>query len=73
MSRNLNDLHPYVKHLAEKFIGGCKGHGIEVLIYCTYRSIEEQNKLYAKGRTVPGNKITQHSGVEQTYMKRWEQ
>lgn len=62
MSRNLNDLHPYAKYLAETFIEKCRRHGIEVLIYGTYRSREEQNKLYAQGRSKPGIVVTNARG-----------
>jgi peptidoglycan L-alanyl-D-glutamate endopeptidase CwlK len=62
MSRNLEDLHPYVKYLAEKFIEECKKQGIDILIYSTFRSKEEQNKLYEQGRSVPGNKVTNAKG-----------
>jgi peptidoglycan LD-endopeptidase CwlK len=31
-SRSLDDLHPKVKELAEKFVAGCKGQGWEILI-----------------------------------------
>jgi hypothetical protein len=62
MSRKLEDLHPYVRYLAEKFIEECKNQGIEVLIYCTYRSKEEQNKFYAKGRSTAGKIVTNAKG-----------
>jgi len=32
------------------------------LISCTYRSIEEQNKLYEIGRTIAGRKVTNAKG-----------
>jgi peptidoglycan L-alanyl-D-glutamate endopeptidase CwlK len=57
-SRDLNDLHPKLKPIAEQFILMCKLKGIDVLIYCTYRSSQEQEKEYAKGRTLPGPKTT---------------
>jgi peptidoglycan L-alanyl-D-glutamate endopeptidase CwlK len=57
-SRDLNDLHPRVKTLCEKFISECKGKGIDVLITSTYRDAESQNALYAQGRTVNGKIVT---------------
>ncbi len=62
MSKNLEDLHPYVKYLAEKFIEECKKQGIDILIYSTFRSKEEQDKLYSQGRTAPGEKVTNAKG-----------
>ena len=36
---------------------------IPVLIYCSVRTPEEQEELYAKGRTKPGVKITNARGI----------
>ena len=61
-SRSLDDLHPKVKDLAEKFISVCKEHGFEILIYSTYRDIEAQNKIYVQGRTIAGKIVTNAKG-----------
>ena len=61
-SRSLDDLHPTVKRMAEQFLGACEVHGIDVLIYCTYRSPEEQDELYRQGRSKPGNVVTNARG-----------
>lgn len=53
-SRDLNDLHPKVKQLAEKFIDECHKQNIDILITSTYRDNESQNALYAIGRTIKG-------------------
>ena len=57
-SRSLDDLLPHVKEAAQKWLDLCKENKLEILITCTYRSPEEQATLYAKGRTVPGKKVT---------------
>lgn len=57
-SRSLDELHPKVKALAEKFITECDKSGIDVLIYSTYRDAEAQNELYAQGRTKRGKIVT---------------
>lgn len=63
MTKNiLDELHPQVKALALKLQEKCKATGIEIKIYCTYRSIEEQNKLYAQGRTAVGPIVTNAKG-----------
>lgn len=61
-SRSLDDLLPCVKERALQFIKGCKNAGIDVLIYCTYRDYEMQDKLYARGRTTPGQRVTNARG-----------
>ena len=57
-SRSLSDLNPKVKTLCEQFIASCAKQNIDILITSTYRDVESQNALYAQGRTVPGNKVT---------------
>ena len=61
-SRNVNDLNPRVKELCLKFIAECKSKGIDIIITSTYRSAQEQNALYAQGRTVAGKKVTNAKG-----------
>lgn len=62
MNANLNALHPKVKLLALKHIQKCKEVGITLNIYSTYRSITEQNALYAQGRTKAGKRVTNARG-----------
>lgn len=58
MGRKLNELDPKVEKAALAAIEECKAKGLSVLISCTYRSGEEQNALYAQGRTKPGRIVT---------------
>ena len=57
-SRKLTDLSPAAKVLVEKFIEACDKQGIDLLVTCTWRSNEEQNELYAQGRSKPGRIVT---------------
>lgn len=61
-SRKIEDLHADLQKLAREFVIECEREGIPVLIYMTYRSNDEQNELYARGRTVPGKKVTNAKG-----------
>lgn len=61
-SRSLLDLVPPVRDRANKFLAECHAAGIDVLIYCTYRSPEEQNELYKIGRSLPGKIVTNARG-----------
>ena len=63
-SRSLDDLKPPAKQRAEAFLKACEEAGLDILIYCTYRSGEEQNALYAQGRTKPGKIVTNARGGE---------
>jgi peptidoglycan L-alanyl-D-glutamate endopeptidase CwlK len=65
-SRKLEDLHPKVKELCEKFIDSCAKHNIDVLITSTYRDAASQNALYAQGRTTAG-KIVTNAKAGQSY------
>jgi peptidoglycan L-alanyl-D-glutamate endopeptidase CwlK len=51
-SRSLDDLNPKVAAMAKQFMLKCAAEGINVLVTCTYRSFEEQDALYARGRTI---------------------
>lgn len=57
-SRSLSDLHPKLKPVCESFISECEKHGVDVLVYCTWRSDDEQNRLYEIGRSKPGRVVT---------------
>lgn len=57
-SRSLQDLHELIRPLAYKFVSSCKAEGIEILVTCTLRTLEEQTELYAKGRSSPGKIVT---------------
>jgi len=57
-SRSIDDLTPRMREMAVKFLDGCLAAGIDVLIYCTYRSPEEQDELHTHGRTKPGAIVT---------------
>lgn len=65
-SRKLEDLHPKVKVLCEKFIEKCKSQNIDVLITSTYRDGASQDALYAQGRTTAG-KIVTNARAGQSY------
>jgi peptidoglycan L-alanyl-D-glutamate endopeptidase CwlK len=61
-SRDINDLHPEVAALCHQFVAKCKAQGITILVTSTYRSIQEQDALYAQGRTKPGAIVTNARG-----------
>lgn len=60
--RNLKDLHPDMQELCSKWQDACEAANIRVGISETYRSKEEQDGDYAKGRTEPGKVITNAKG-----------
>lgn len=50
-SRSLDDLHPWVKAKAERFVEKCRVLSRPVLIYETLRTPEEQDQKYAEGKS----------------------
>ena len=51
-------LYPRIQEIVYKFLLDVKKAGLKGGIFSGYRSFEEQNVLYAKGRTKPGNIVT---------------
>lgn len=62
MSRDLALLHPKLRPLCEKHLALCKAVGIDLHVTQTWRSREEQDELYAQGRTKPGRIVTNARG-----------
>lgn len=58
MSRDITLLHPELQAIIEKFLIECKKQSLPVLITDTWRTKDEQDKLYAQGRTVSGSIVT---------------
>ena len=62
-SRKLEDLAPQFRDRFIAWKRACEKAGLDVLVTCTLRSGEEQDALYAIGRTQPGQKVTNaHAG-----------
>lgn len=57
-SRKVEDLDPRFATLARTFLDALKADGMDVLVTCTLRSLDEQTALYAQGRTAPGRIVT---------------
>ena len=58
MSRDITLLHPEVQAIIPKFLNECKNRGLIVKTTDTVRTKQEQDKLYAQGRTESGNIVT---------------
>lgn len=66
-SRKIEDLHPDLQPICREFLLNAEDAGIDVLITCTYRSNDEQNALYAQGRTVAGSRVTNARGGQSAH------
>jgi peptidoglycan L-alanyl-D-glutamate endopeptidase CwlK len=60
---NLEKLHPSLKAKADTVIAAMKLLGYEMVIVQGVRTTEEQQALYAQGRTAPGHVVTNADGV----------
>lgn len=58
----IEKLHPAIREIANEFVLTAKVQNIDLRIYQGLRTFEEQNKLYAQGRTTPGKIVTQAKG-----------
>lgn len=59
----IQTLHPKLRAIASKFINEVqKKLGYKLRIASGYRSIDEQNRLYAQGRTTAGGIVTKAKG-----------
>jgi len=50
-SRQIEDLQDEMRHLAAEFLKRCAEAGLEVLIFGTLRTLEEQARLWRMGRS----------------------
>jgi len=62
MGRALESLEPGFKALVVSLLAELKERGINCVVTSGRRTIAEQNKLYAQGRTTPGNIVTKAKG-----------
>lgn len=69
-SRSLDDLVPAAREAALRVLECARRGGLDVLVTCTYRSPEEQDALYARGRTVIGAIVTNARGGESAHNRR---
>jgi D-alanyl-D-alanine carboxypeptidase. len=57
-SRRIDDLAPQFRDRFVNWLAAVKVAGVDPLVTCTLRSNEEQDALYAQGRTKPGKVVT---------------
>jgi peptidoglycan L-alanyl-D-glutamate endopeptidase CwlK len=55
--RSLDDLHPDLKPICQKWLDRCHAQSINVRVIETYRSAQEQDRLFAIGRDANGHVI----------------
>lgn len=72
MSRDITMCHPQLQLLANKLVTECKKQGLIVKLGECFRSVAEQDALYAQGRTTKGSIVTNARGTSYSSMHQWE-
>lgn len=57
-----HELHPELAAKRDRIIRRARQRGIDIVITAEYRTVEEQNELYAQGRTAEGPVVTTLQG-----------
>jgi peptidoglycan L-alanyl-D-glutamate endopeptidase CwlK len=69
--RDIKMCHPELQEKAKKLISACKSRGLLIGISECFRTVEEQNVLYAKGRTAAGKIVTNAKGDSYSSHHQW--
>ena len=69
--RDITQLHPDLQAKLQATIADCKAAGIDIKISECLRTVEEQEALYAQGRTKPGNIVTNARGTSYSSQHQW--
>ena len=71
MARNINQLHPWMQYKIYLLKKECKKQGLQLGIGECFRSVKEQEDLYAKGRSTPGKIVTNVRGKSFSSQHQW--
>ena len=71
MGRDITKLHPIAQEKARQLVSLCASNGLKISIGECVRTVAEQDKLYAQGRTTSGNKVTNAKGSSYSSMHQW--
>ena len=69
--RDVKQLHPFLQHKIGLFLKDCEEKGYKVGISECLRTVKEQDDLYAKGRTIKGNIVTNAKGSTYSSQHQW--
>ena len=71
IGRDITLCHPELQEKAEKLVSACRGQGLLIGIGECFRTVAEQDALYAKGRTAPGSIVTNAKGSSYSSHHQW--
>lgn len=71
IGRDITLCHPELQEKAEKLVSACRGQGLLIGVGECFRTVAEQDALYAKGRTTPGSIVTNAKGSSYSSHHQW--
>lgn len=71
MARDQTKLHPILQHKIKQLLDLCEQNGLKIGIGECVRTVQEQDALYAKGRTAPGGIVTNAKGSCYQSLHQW--
>lgn len=71
MGRDISKCHPRLQEKAAELKKTCADRGYKIEIGESFRSVAEQDALYAQGRTQPGQIVTNARGSSYSSMHQW--
>ena len=71
MARDISKLHPKLREKLSLLISECMKVGLNIKVTECVRTVQEQDNLYTKGRTVAGPKVTNAKGSTYSSMHQW--
>ncbi len=71
MARDIKQLHPRLQTKVEELKALCAKEGLAIGIGECFRSVAEQDALYAQGRTTAGNIVTNAKGSSYSSQHQW--
>lgn len=69
--RDITLCHPRLQALTAQLVDKCVGAGLPIKIGESFRSVAEQDALYAQGRTQPGSIVTNARGSSYSSQHQW--
>lgn len=66
-AEKLEKVHPVLRNRIARLLANLTNLGMNVTVTDGLRTYEEQNKLYAQGRTKPGNRVTNARGGQSNH------
>ena len=69
--RDITLCHPRLQALTAQLVDKCVGAGLPIKIGESFRSVADQDALYAQGRTQPGTIVTNAKGSSYSSQHQW--